>query len=181
AIVKPSTDARAPGMLHDGYRVTAEHEDAHWWFRARREVFLAQVERAAAARGAPARQLRLLDYGCRTRLHLRSLAAFGEVRGAEPGEVVPPEFRRAAGERILDLDTDCSAHDGRFDVLTALDVLEHLDDDVAGLAHMRRFLAPGGQMVLTVPDYAWLWSGEAVIRRHRRRSTGRAVVAAAGR
>ncbi len=68
---------------------------------------------------------------------------------------------------------------GRFDIVTCLDVLEHLDDDVAGLRTIRSLLAPGGQIVVTVPAYDWLWSGEDVISMHRRRYTRRRLLAAA--
>jgi trans-aconitate methyltransferase len=55
------------------------------------------------------------------------------------------------------------------DVVTAFDVLEHVDDDVGTLRTLASMLAPAGQIVLTVPAYAWLWGGEDVISQHRRR------------
>ena len=166
-------------MLRDGYRVTAEYEANHWWFRSRRELFLAQIRLASAARGYPGRRLRLLDYGCGTGFNLSFLAPFGDVYGADLLDAVPTEFRGGEDFPLLDLEADCSEYHGRFDVLTALDVLEHLADDLSGLERMRRFVAPGGQMVLTVPAYRWLWSGEDVISRHHRRYTRRTLVRAA--
>ena len=64
-----------------------------------------------------------------------------------------------------------------------LDVLEHLDDEAAALAAARGALAPAGVLVVTVPAYAWLWSGHDVALGHRRRYTAarlRAAVAATG-
>jgi hypothetical protein len=43
---------------------------------------------------------------------------------------------------------------------------------------MRRFLVPRGQLILTVPAYRWLWSGEDVISQHRRRYTRSGLVRA---
>lgn len=163
-------------MLREGYQVTAEHEATHWWFCARRELFLLQARRAAQELGFPARPLRILDYGCGTGFNLPFLAELGEVAGAECAPEAFTEFRRSARFPLLDLRADLRDQHGRFDLVTALDVLEHIDDDVAGLCEMRRFIARGGQMILTVPAYGWLWSGEDVVSQHRRRYTRGALV-----
>jgi SAM-dependent methyltransferase len=158
-------------MLREGYEVTAEHEATHWWFRSRRELFLGQVACAVREGARPGRRPALLDYGCGTGFNLRFLAAYGDVTGADVADETMGEFRRADEFPRLDLRADTSAQHGRFDVVVALDVLEHCDDDAAALVAMQRFLAPQGQLVLTVPAYAWLWSGEDVVSRHRRRYT----------
>ena len=158
-------------MLREGYRVTAEFEANHWWFRSRRDLFMRQVLRAANEIGARTRQLRLLDYGCGTGHNLALLGDLGEAVGAEIEGPHLDEFRKATGFPVLDLGADLRREHGRFDILTALDVLEHIEDDVGGLREMGRFLAPGGQLILTVPAYRWLWSGEDVISQHQRRYT----------
>ncbi|HXJ34663.1 MAG TPA: class I SAM-dependent methyltransferase [Candidatus Eisenbacteria bacterium] len=168
-------------MLREGYEVTATYEATHWWFRSRRDLVLRQVTRAAAAVGAPGRRLRLLDYGCGTGFNLPWLARFGEVAGADVADEALREFQKTTGYPLLDLRDDLGAHHGRYDIVLALDVLEHCDDDVEGLRAMERFVAPGGQLVLTVPAYRWLWSGEDVISRHRRRYTRRMLVGACER
>ena len=62
---------------------------------------------------------------------------------------------------------------GWADAVLLLDVLEHLDDDVAALVTARRALRPSGLLVITVPAYRWLWSGHDVALGHRRRYTAR--------
>jgi 2-polyprenyl-3-methyl-5-hydroxy-6-metoxy-1,4-benzoquinol methylase len=170
-------------MHAEGYRVTAEHEATHWWFLSRRELALLQVRRAAGELGYPGTRLRLIDYGCGTGFDLEHLAEFGDVVGAD---LDTPELRahwKAGGRTLIDLSKDSSEHAGRFDVLTALDVLEHLPDDVEGLRSMARLVRDGGRIVLTVPAYRWLWSGEDEVSRHVRRYTKSSlleVVQAAG-
>ena len=55
------------------------------------------------------------------------------------------------------------------DAIVATDILEHLDDDLAALEEFRRILKPGGQAVITVPAFQFLWSEHDVVLMHRRR------------
>jgi len=167
-------------MQTQGYRVTLEHQAGHWWYRSRRELWLRQVERAARALGYPERRLALCDYGCAAGFDLASLARFGAAHGADTAEALDalaaPTNAAFPIHRVPD---DLAALRGRFHVVTCLDVLEHLDDDVGGLRAITALLAPGGQLVATVPAYDWLWSGEDVISAHRRRYTRARLVDAA--
>src|SRR5581483_11481363 len=62
-----------------------------------------------------------------------------------------------------------------FDLVAALDVIEHCDDDRAVLAECARVLAPGGHLLVSVPAYGWLWSANDELNQHRRRYTARAL------
>ena len=69
------------------------------------------------------------------------------------------------------------------DLVTSMDVIEHLDDDAVALREYRRVLRPGGWLLLTVPAYQWLWSAHDEWAAHRRRYRARGladVVASAG-
>ncbi|MFX4535821.1 methyltransferase domain-containing protein, partial [Acinetobacter baumannii] len=44
---------------------------------------------------------------------------------------------------------------GAYDLIAVLDVVEHIEDDVAALAAMRDCLAPGGKILITVPAHQW--------------------------
>jgi SAM-dependent methyltransferase len=66
-----------------------------------------------------------------------------------------------------------------FDLAVSLDVIEHLGDDLAALRELRRVVAPGGALLVTVPAYQWLWSGHDEINHHHRRYTRRTLQRAA--
>ncbi len=65
--------------------------------------------------------------------------------------------------------------DDSFDLVVSLDVIEHLEDDLAALREFRRTVAPGGALLVTVPAYQWLWSGHDEINHHHRRYTRRSL------
>jgi len=60
---------------------------------------------------------------------------------------------------------------GSADVVVSLEVIEHLDDDVAALRELVRVSVPGAAIVVTVPAYPWLFSEHDVRAAHRRRYT----------
>jgi SAM-dependent methyltransferase len=163
-------------MLREGYQVTADFESTYWWFLARRELVLLQVARTAKELGFCERPLTLLDFGCGTGFNLPFLAKYGRVYGADVADESLKEFQKTQDFPLIDLRNDTRPYHRLFNILTALDVLEHMDDDVDGLRRMKRFLAPQGQVILTVPAYRWLWSGEDVISHHKRRYTKKQLV-----
>jgi len=151
----------------------------HWWFRGRRAVL-----RAVIGRVLPARSARLLELGCGSGNMLEMLSEFGEAIGMEADPVMVAAARAAGLDvRRGALPHDLPVPDGWADAVLLLDVLEHLDDEAGALATARRALGPDGALVVTVPAYAWLWSGHDVALGHRRRYSAarlRRVVADAG-
>jgi SAM-dependent methyltransferase len=159
--------------------VHAEEDRAHWWFRGRRAVILAEM-----ARRLPGAGLRIAEIGCGSGGMLEALGRFGAAVGVE----LDPALRERARARGLDvrpgaLPDDLPLEAGRWDAVCLFDVLEHVDDEAGALRACRTLLAPGGRLVLTVPAYAWLWSRHDELLGHRRRYTAgslRAAVRGAG-
>jgi SAM-dependent methyltransferase len=151
---------------------THRAEDRHWWYRGRRNV----LERVIADLRLPARA-RILDAGCGSGRNMVELARHGTVTGVElSGTSVALARDRAAGEVIEGsvLEMDLAADS--FDLAVSLDVIEHLQDDLSALRELRRVVAPGGSLLVTVPAYQWLWSGHDEINHHHRRYTRRSLL-----
>ena len=70
----------------------------------------------------------------------------------------------------LYLPTELGALAGqRFDTIICLNVLEHVDDDIASLQAIRRMLAPGGRLILLVPALPVLYGTiDKALGHHRR-------------
>jgi 2-polyprenyl-3-methyl-5-hydroxy-6-metoxy-1,4-benzoquinol methylase len=102
---------------------------------------------------------RLLDVGAADGLLSRELTARGwrvTALEADPGQAAA-----AAGACeavvVADLDHAVPALAGGFDAIVYGDVLEHLRDPGGVLAALDRYLAPAGQVVISVPNVAHLW------------------------
>jgi SAM-dependent methyltransferase len=91
---------------------------------------------------------RWLDYGCGNGGLVRHVrGAVGcEALGFEEGGIVPAA--REAGVPILDR-ADLAGVEGSFDVVTSIEVLEHVADPVETLTRIRRLLRPGGVFFYT--------------------------------
>jgi hypothetical protein len=59
--------------------------------------------------------------------------------------------------------------DRAFELIAALDVIEHIDDDEAALASIAGKLKRGGKFLMTVPAHQWMWSAHDVVNHHKRR------------
>src|ERR1700694_4954563 len=155
---------------------THRAEDRHWWYRGRREV----LERVIADIGLPA-SARILDAGCGSGRNMLEMARRGNVAGVELSSASAELARaRESGEVIEGSVMELPFEDGSFDLATSLDVIEHLDDDLGSLRELRRVVAPGGSLLVTVPAYPWLWSHHDEINHHRRRYTRRSLARVAG-
>jgi len=140
-------------------------DDHHWWYRGRRAVIAAELERLPLVRPA-----HVLDAGCGSGRTLIELARYGEVSGIELNEdaAAVARSRGAFDVRVGRLE-ELPFKDASFDLITCLDVLEHTPDDTATLRELRRASKPGGWLLLTVPAYQALWSRHDEANHHHRR------------
>jgi SAM-dependent methyltransferase len=165
-------------------------EDKHWWFVGRRailESFLKGIIKSleprlhAAGTKEPAKagtptSFRILDVGCGTGANLEMLAQFGSAEGVDVSDDAL-EFCRKKGLTVQKgLAETLPYADETFDVTTALDVVEHLDDDIAGLKEMHRVTRSGGYSLIFVPAFMWLWGVQDDISNHRIRYTKQQIV-----
>ena len=151
------------------YDRMAEHDSAHWWYRARREVLASLIARRVTLPADP----QILEIGCGTGHNLPMLARFGRVDAVEIDERSRAIASRRLGHAVSDarLPALAGLPDRRYDLIALLDVLEHIDDDRAALAAIAGRLTRHGRVLLTVPQYPWLWSGHDVANHHFRRYT----------
>ena len=158
-------------MDRDYERQTHQAEERHWWYRGRRTV----LDGVIAGLELP-KPARVLDAGCGSGRNMIEFSSLGPVTGIELSETSVALARaREAGEIVSGSVLEMPFPDDSFDLAVSLDVIEHLEDDLTALRELRRTVAPGGALLVTVPAYQWLWSGHDEINHHHRRYTRRSL------
>jgi ubiquinone/menaquinone biosynthesis C-methylase UbiE len=146
------------------YELFFELEDDHWWFQGRKDLVLSFL-----GRYKPCPRPRILDVGCGTGGMLAEYAKFGRSVGIDSA-VEAAHFCQLRGlDMVLASGMHLPVADSSMDVISALDVIEHVDDDCAMLREMRRVCVPGGIVLLTVPAFQFLWSSHDDLNHHKRR------------
>jgi SAM-dependent methyltransferase len=153
--------------LYDEY---VRIEDTHWWFRGRRQI-IATVLRPYLRPPA-----RIIDIGSGGGAVAQALMEFGSVTACDIDVRCAASVARRPGMTFAYGTAEAIPFaDGSFDLVTAFDVLEHLDDDVRALREMARVLSPAGLIAITVPAYQWMWGRQDEVSHHRRRYSGRSL------
>ena len=154
-------------MERSVYREMAELDDRHWWYRARRDILADLIRREAM----PPPKARILEIGCGTGHNLEMLARFGKVDALELDDEARGIAQRRLGRKVMSapLPELAGVSNRHYDLIAALDVIEHIDDDSAALAAIAGKLKTGGKLVMTVPAHAWMWSAHDVVNHHKRR------------
>jgi len=151
------------------YRIFFEIQKKHWWFVTRKNVVLDVIKRYLAKN----EQIKILDIGCGSGLMLTSLDKMGETYGMDMSDEAIRFSKEIFNGRVEKgaLPDQLPYEKDFFDLITALDVIEHIDNDTDSISAIRSLLAPGGKAVFTVPAYMFLWSPHDEINEHKRRYT----------
>ncbi|GGN02916.1 hypothetical protein GCM10009721_32710 [Terrabacter tumescens] len=145
-------------------RKLAELEDDHWWYRERRHLLAKAIAGLAPGRA--------IDIGAAGGGNTRVLRQHGWDAvaleyGADGAEV-------AHGRGLATIRGDATRlplADSSLDLVVAFDLLEHLVDDDAAVAEVRRVLKPSGTYLVAVPADPRLWSDHDEAVDHVRRYT----------
>lgn len=148
-------------FYEDYYR----HEQRHWWFRWRYELITKLVRSIKTTE-----EFRILDAGCGTGQMTKKLEALGQAIGLDSAhEAITYARSRGVSRLVRGSITAPPFADGSFDCVLALDVIEHVDDDMGILVSLFDVMKPGGHLIVTVPAFNALWSEHDEINHHKRR------------
>lgn len=143
-------------------------EEELWWYQGRRKVCFGLLDRFLHIN--PMRSI--LDVGCGTGLNLTYLADYGQATGVD----MSPEAIRHCEKRGL---KNVRLHEANelpfpneaFELVTAFDVIEHIDDDRGALCEFERLLKPEGALLIYTPALPWMFNEHDRRVHHKRRYT----------
>ena len=146
-------------------------QEDHWWFAGRRKIFSKVLHNTVKTANNS-----ILDIGCGTGGMISILKDFGHTIGIE----VNPEAAEFARGRGYD---SVIVHDAKtlpfadqsFDIVTAFDIIEHIEDDRQFVNEIIRVLKPGGKFFLSTAAFNFLWSVFDERAHHYRRYTRKSL------
>jgi len=143
-------------------------EKSHWWFQARKKILTKLTEKYYKYQP----EAKVLDIGCGTGAILEQLKGLGKVWGIEKDKLAVDYCRQKMPKANITqgiFPEEVPAE--KFDLVTILDVLEHIADDEKALQKASEILKPAGVLIVTVPAYKFIWSSHDQVNQHYRRYT----------
>ncbi len=153
-------------MKPEAYNKTFKFEESYWWFKGRRKIVFDSVKRLTSNIKGKV----LLDNGCGTGITLKEIEDFDLKLGIDhSAEALDYSKRRNCRNLICGEVYQLPLKDSSVNCILLLDVLEHLNKEKTTLSEIFRVSNKGGVVVVTVPAYQFLWSGEDETSLHKRR------------
>ncbi len=155
-------------MQKHEYARLAQRESFYFWNIGRREI----LREALLRHLSPRDDLAILDVGCGSGGNIKLLDGFGRVTGLDVSEEALKFAKNYNFARLVQADAkDIPFSDNSYDLVTSLDVFEHIENDQKALQESFRVLKNGGLVLITVPAHPWLWSDHDEAMLHQRRYT----------
>lgn len=156
-------------MEHEHQQRYYELGRTYWWLAGKYRIIVDVVRRRFRPEG---REPRILDLGCGPGNLLDYLVPHGATYGSDfSGDAL--RFCAARGFlRLFRADfVRLPVRSDSFDLVTCIDVLEHLEDDRGAVSELHRVLRPRGMLVVSVPAFNFLWGDHDTLYGHHRRYT----------
>ncbi|WP_206755730.1 class I SAM-dependent methyltransferase [Leptolyngbya sp. FACHB-671] len=147
-------------------------ESENWLKRGRRSLLRTLLEEAGRTTGTT-KPLDILEVGAGVGQNIPTLQEFGQVEVVEVSDIGLAALKDIPNiNRIYSTPIPFNLSKS-YDIICALDVVEHIEDDKTAVKWLVDRLKPGGYLITTVPAYQWLFSDHDIALGHYRRYTQR--------
>lgn len=146
----------------------SEIEEDNWWHEGRRNI----LQNTMGYLLKNVQKPMILDVGCGTGGTSNAFLKFGNLVGTDFSFSALKLASKKGLENIFRCTlTSIPLQERVFDIITALDVIEHVKDDSVVLLEIKRLLKQDGHVIITVPAFQFLWSEHDIALSHYRRYT----------
>lgn len=151
-------------VYHTNYKL----ENDYWWFVARNRIIANLIEKKTdLSRGD-----QILDFGCGTGGFASIINEEYDVVGLDLSELALNYAKKRGISKLYQDDIrKFPKDDYEIKAITALDVIEHIEDDLETCKVLYDLLPKGGYLIASVPAYKFLWSYHDEMHMHYRRYT----------
>ena len=148
-------------------------ETTHWWFLIRQKIIIQVLKKYIPKQK---HSLKILNAGAASGASSQWLSSLGEVISVE-NDVLFLDFLMNENVAVVNASvTALPFDDDSFDVVCALDVVEHVADDAKTIDELIRVCKPGGKICITVPACQSLWSAHDEVNKHFRRYSKKELI-----
>lgn len=159
-----------------GFDLTDKNAESSFWVSSRNRLFKSIVQRHLMPTG----RTKFLEIGCATGDFIQQIAQNKnlEITGSEiylKGLVYAKNNLPSVD--FVQFDVTQGKIGEQFHIITAFDVIEHIENDNAALSNISQMLNKDGVLIISVPQHMFLWSKLDEIVKHKRRYSRRELVA----
>ncbi len=142
-----------------------EVEEKHWWWIGRKNI----IKSLLNSKGTGSKNI-ILDAGCGTGSNIIFFNQFGRTYGIDISSVATKFCRTRGIKNVVTGDVSKLPYKSNFfDIVSCMDVLEHIENEEKAIKEIFRVLKPGGALILTVPALPFLFSKHDNAQGHFRR------------
>ncbi len=154
----------AEHMGPDEYKYMYELEEYHWWFVTRRNLLIHLIKSLKISFPT------ILDVSTGTGANLVVLSKLGNAFGIDISEKAVEFCRKRGLKNVIQSSAEkIKYRKEAFDIVTCLDVLEHVSNPLEVLIELKRVLKNKGKIIITVPAFRILYSQHDEALCHLRR------------
>ena len=155
------------------YDIEWQVEKYHWWFVGRRKLLETILTTLNLSPEGVA-----IEIGCGAGSNLRVLD-LKKIRtiGLDHSIYALSLVRERLKLPLINGDLkDLPIRTNSMGLIIAMDVLEHIDNDIDGISEFYRVLKKGGNLILTVPAFNFLWGIQDKVTGHKRRYSKKEIL-----
>ena len=148
------------------YDIEWQVENFHWWFNVRRKL----LEYLLTSINISSKEL-AIDIGCGAGSNLTVLSSKGvHAIGLDHSLYALSLVKRRLKLPLINGDlSKLPLRSNSIGLIVAMDVLEHVNNDVDGISEFYGVLKKGGNLILTAPAFNFLWGIQDIVTGHKRR------------